>query len=194
MKRTLIIILGIMLMVLPMYSCGSKDDADTVSGGQDSQIEDNNEELDEEDIEPDGWDPEDINIPDEDMEFKGETLEQRLPYLKNDGWQAKGNAYVFTTENDGNTGEYTIKASGYDAEITVDFDYGGKNKEMTTFYKGDTDAAAAVCSYWYLRATDVTGITEGSVKYTLKIGGSKVTEGELTYDQAIDAYNGYFSD
>ena len=195
MKKTLIIILGIMLMVLPMYSCGSKDDADTGSGGQGAEITDTDgEESDEGEVVEDDWDPTDINIPEEGTNFRGETLEERLPYLKNDGWKAKGTAYVFTTEDEGCTGEYSVKASDYDAEVTVSFDYGKNNKEMLAFYKENKESAAAVCSYWYLRATDVTGITEGSVSYTLKIDGKKAADGELTYEQAIEAYDGYYSD
>ena len=130
-------------------------------------------------------------LDDEKLEENGNTLESRLPLLKEDGWKADGSEYVYTTNED-NTGEYRISAKGNDATITVSFDYGDENQEMVDFYKEDGDAVKAVSAYWYMRATGVLGIYEGNVNYVFKVGDTTVGEGKMTFDEAAAACEDYF--
>ena len=201
MKKKIAIILAIMIMVMPLSSCSKwlgLDESDGTPGTGNESADYSNEvdeEEEEEEIEEDDWDPDDQFIPDDEAELGGKTLEDRLAYLKRDGWKlSEKKTYVFTTDDDDCKGTYTITAKENDAVLTVDFDYGLDNTEMLNFYKDDKNAARAICAYWYFRATDATGILEGTVKYTLTVGDKNVAEGQMTYEQADEAYTGYFSD
>lgn len=191
MKKYLITIISIMLIAMVLCSCFDGGGGVVPSG--DGQQESESAENDDADS-ADSWDPGDAYIPDEDEVLEGETLEARLPYLERDHWEKKGNVYVFVTKDDDCDGEYTITAAGNTATLTVDFNYSSDNKEMLEFYKDDKEATESVCAYWYLRATDATGITQGSVKYTMMVGGKKAKEGKMTYDEALEAYNSYGAD
>ena len=175
-KRRLVLLLCLVL-ALSLGACSKK--------GGDSELEDGEIEVsmdDENDI---------AQLDDEELEKNGTTLESRLPLLKEDGWKADGDKYVFTTDEE-NTGEYRIGAKGNDADLEVSFDYGDSNKEMISFYKEDGEAVKAVTAYWYMRATGVLGIYEGNVKYTFKVGDEVVGEGSMSFDEAAAACEDYF--
>ncbi len=199
MKKKLTIFLILMLVIMSFTACfkDSDDSGSSGSDGNQSQTSEDAEEMDDEDDEegnPDGWDAADTYQPDEDMVYNGKTLQERLKYLKLDGWIQKGDSYVFTTDDEDCKGEYKISANGNDADLTVTFDYGGDNNEMIAFYKEDKDASRSICAYWYLRAAYVTSIEEGSVHYVLKVGNTKVIDDSMTYEDADDAYDTYFAD
>ena len=175
-KRSLVLLLCLVL-ALSLGACSKK--------GGDSELEDGEIEVsmdDENDV---------SQLDDEQLEEAGDTLEARLPLLKEDGWKAEGNKYVYTTNED-NTGEYRIGAAGNDADLEITFDYGDDNKEMVSFYKEDGEAVKAVTAYWYMRATGVLGVYEGNVKYVFKVGDTVVGEGTMTFDEAADACEDYF--
>lgn len=132
-----------------------------------------------------------LQLDDEVLEKNGDTLEARLPLLKEDDWKADGDKYVYTT-NEGNTGEYRIGAKGNDADLEITFDYGDSNQEMIDFYNEDAEAVQAVTAYWYMRATGVLGIYEGNVNYVFKVGDKVVGEGTMTFDEAAAACEEYF--
>lgn len=155
--------------------------------GEESDLEDGEIEVsmdDENDV---------LQLDDEVLEKNGDTLEARLPLLKEDDWKADGDSYVYTT-NEGNIGEYRITAKGNDAYMEISFDYGSSddNKEMVSFYQDDEDAVKAVTAYWYMRATGVLGIYEGNVNYVFKVGDTTVGEGTMTFDEAAAACEDYF--
>ncbi|MBR4089664.1 MAG: hypothetical protein IKK28_02155, partial [Mogibacterium sp.] len=163
-------------LALSLGACSKKGSADLEDGEIEVSMDDENDVA---------------QLDDEELEKNGNTLESRLPLLKEDGWKADGDKYVFTTNED-NTGEYRISAKGNEADLEVAFDYGDSNKEMISFYKEDTAAVKAVTAYWYMRATGVLGIYEGNVNYVFKVGDTVVGEGKMSFDEAADACEDYF--
>ena len=176
-KRSLIMLLCLVL-ALSLGACSKKgdDDFELEDGEIEVSMDDENEVM---------------QLDDEELEKAGDTLEARLPLLKEDGWQADGDKYVYTT-NEGNTGEYRIGADGNNADLEINFDYGESNKDMIDFYKEDEEAVKAVSAYWYMRATGVLGVYEGNVKYVFKVGDTVVGEGTMTFDAAAAACEDYF--
>ncbi len=166
-----------LVLALSLGACSKNDEE---SGLEDGEIEVSMD--DENDV---------LQLDDEVLEKNGDTLEARLPLLKEDGWKADGDKYVYTT-NEGNTGEYRIGATGNDADLEITFDYGDSNKEMIDFYKDDAEAVQAVTAYWYMRATGILGIYEGNVNYVFKVGDTVVEEGTMTFDDAAAACEDYF--
>ena len=79
-KRRLVMLLCLVL-ALSLGACSKK-------GGEDFELEDGEIEVsmdDENDI---------AQLEDEKLEKSGNTLENRLPLLKEDGWKADGDKYV----------------------------------------------------------------------------------------------------
>lgn len=180
--RILILAVSSLLLLLPLNACSS-------SGGGSSD----EPELEDGEIEVSMDDENDVvQLDDEDLEKAGDTLQARMPLLREDGWKADGLEYVLTTDDEGTSGEYRIAAIGNDATLTVAFDYGDGNAEMVKFYKDEPDAVKGIAGYWYMRATGVLGVYEGKVNYTLKVGDKVVGQGSMTFDEAAAATDNYF--
>lgn len=174
-KRSLIMLLCLVL-ALSLGACSKTGNPDLEDGEIEVSMDDENDVA---------------QLDDEKLEEAGNTLESRLSLLKEDGWKADGDKYVYTTDEE-NTGEYKIGAKGNDADLEIAFDYGDSNKDMIDFYKEDTESVKAVTAYWYMRATGVLGVYEGNVKYVFKVGDEVVGEGSMTFDEAADACEDYF--
>ncbi|MBR2539984.1 MAG: hypothetical protein IKE85_04000 [Mogibacterium sp.] len=178
MRKFIVLLISILLMLMPLTSCFSGSQGG--GGGSQASKNESSEDADESELMPEI----------EPGTFK--NLEEGLSALKDQGWKKSGDEYVYTTNEDGTKGEYRISAKGNKATLTVDFDYGADNNEMTDFYKDDAEAAMAVPAYWYSYVAAMLGISQGSADYTLSVAGKTVSTGTMTYDEAVDAANDYF--
>lgn len=179
MKRFISLGLCLLLLIMSFAACSKQDvspeDAEEVS-----------EELREaEKI---------VEVDEDELAAAGDTLEERLPLLKQDGWKEEEGAFVYTTEEDDCNGRYVITAKENVADIKVTFDYFGDNKDMVEFYNNDQQAAKAVCAYWYLRAVAVLDAPLGSENYSMTVGDTEVISGSMTYEEAEEIYDGYYQD
>lgn len=181
MKKFLAILFCMTLICMPLTACGGGK-ADPEPEEEIEEIEENNE-------------AEQIAEIDEDkLEEAGDTLESRLPLLKNDGWTQEDGAYVYATEDEERNGKYIITANGNEADVVVSIDYFGDNAEMVDFYKDDPDAGKAICAYWFLRAVGVLEVTDCTENYKMIIGDTEVLSGSMTYAEAEEMYDGYFEE
>ena len=179
MKRYLSILLCLIMACMAFASCNRAD----------PDFEDE-EEMGEELREAEMI----TEVDEETLAKAGDTLEERLSLLTQDGWSEKDGAYVYLTDEEDCKGEYTITAKENDADVTVSFDYISANDEMVDFYKDDPGAGKAVCAYWYLRAVAVLDAPLGVETYRLLVGGTEVASGSMTYEEAEEAYDAYFED
>ena len=174
-RRSFILLLCLVL-ALSLGACSNNSNGDLEDGEIEVSMDDENDV---------------VQLDDEKLEDAGDTLESRLPLLKEDGWKADGDEYVYTTDDE-NTGEYRIGAKGNNADLEIIFDYGDGNEDMIESFKEDEEAVSAISAYWYMRATGVLGIYEGNVSYVLKVGDTVVGEGTMSFDGAAEACENYF--
>lgn len=179
MKRYLSLLLCLMLALTCFAACSKE-----------TPVEEPGEESTEEVREAEQI----TEVDDKKLEKAGDTLEARLSLLEKDGWEEKDGAYVFSSDEDGCIGEYSITAKENDADLTVSFDYGDDNAEMVDYFKEDPGAGQAICAYWYLRAVAVLDAPLGSVNYKMNVGDTEVVNGSMSYDDAEAIYDEYYED
>lgn len=180
MKRFISLGLCLLLLVMSFAACSKTD----------VSPEDTEEEMSEELREAEKI----VEVDEDELAAAGETLEERLPLLKQDGWKEEEGSFVYTTEEEDCNGRYVITAKENVADVTVTFDYFSDTKEMVDFYKKDPGAAKAVCAYWYLRAVAVLDAPLGSENYSMIVGETEVVSGSMTYEEAEEAYDDYYED